>query len=173
MVGPCQAPGAAQWRGDGIYGPYAYSGPLAPVDPAVGSSTHELETVRQRARTDGGTQRAAEVCGNKASELTDWPIERISQVVQPTDAQLAVLDELKTESAKAVDLLKGTCPNDLPSTPTGRLSAMQTRIETMLAAVKTVRPALDQFYQSLSDEQKARFNAVAPARVSCLRQGPA
>jgi hypothetical protein len=155
----------------GIYGPYAYSGPLAPVDPAVGSSTHELaqtkeETVRQRARTDGGTQRAAEVCGNKASELTDWPIERISQVVQPTDAQLAVLDELKTESAKAVDLLKGTCPNDLPSTPTGRLSAMQTRIETMLAAVKTVRPALDQFYQSLSDEQKARFNAVAPAQDS-------
>jgi hypothetical protein len=36
----------------------------------------------------------------------------------------------------------------------------------MLAAVKTVRPALDQFYQSLSDEQKARFNAVAPAQDS-------
>src|SRR6266404_357377 len=33
----------------------------------------------------------------------------------------------------------------------------------MLAAVQTVRPALERFYQSLSDEQKARFNAIAPA----------
>jgi hypothetical protein len=158
----------------GIYGPYAYSGPPAPVisgDPGVGSSPYQLaqakgETVRQRARTDGSAQRAAEVCSNKASELTDWPIERISQVVQPTDAQRAVLDGLKTESAKAIDLLKGACPNDLPSTPTGRLAATQTRIENMLAAVKTIRPALDRFYQSLSDEQKARFNAIAPGQDS-------
>jgi hypothetical protein len=32
----------------------------------------------------------------------------------------------------------------------------------MLAAVQTVRPALERFYRSLSDEQKARFNAIAP-----------
>ena len=32
----------------------------------------------------------------------------------------------------------------------------------MLAAVQTVRPALEGFYRSLSDEQKARFNAIAP-----------
>jgi hypothetical protein len=28
--------------------------------------------------------------------------------------------------------------------------------------VQTVRPALERFYRSLSDEQKARFNAIAP-----------
>jgi len=86
--------------------------------------------------------------------------------VQPTDAQKAALDELKAESRKAIDLLKGACPNDLPSIPTGRLAAMQTRLEAMLAAVKTVHPALDRFYQSLNDEQKARFNAIAPAQDS-------
>jgi hypothetical protein len=86
--------------------------------------------------------------------------------VQPIDAQRTTLDELKAESAKAIDLLKGACPNDLPSTPTGRLAAMQARLETMLAAVKTVHPALDRFYQSLSDEQKARFNAIAPPQDS-------
>ena len=32
----------------------------------------------------------------------------------------------------------------------------------MLAAVQTVRPALERFYRSLSDEQKASFNAIAP-----------
>src|SRR5262245_41593736 len=60
-------------------------------------------------------------------------------------------------------MLKAGCPKDLPSIPTGRLAAMESRLQVMLAAVQTVRPALERFYQSLSDEQKARFNAIAPA----------
>jgi len=36
--------------------------------------------------------------------------------------------------------------------------------------VQTVRPALERFYQSLSDEQKARFNAIAPALRPTPRQ---
>jgi hypothetical protein len=156
----------------GIYGPYAYSGPFSPVasvDPGVTSLRRQLAQAQQpsqRARAQRHAQRAAEVCSNKASELTQWPIERISQVVQPTDAQRTALEELKAESAKAIDLLKSACPNELPSIPTGRLAAMQTRLETMLVAVRTVHPALDRFYQSLSDEQKARFNAVAPTQDS-------
>jgi hypothetical protein len=39
---------------------------------------------------------------------------------------------------------------------------MENRLQVMLAAVQTVRPALDHLYRSLSDEQNARFNAVAP-----------
>jgi hypothetical protein len=38
---------------------------------------------------------------------------------------------------------------------------MRQRLEVMLQAVRTIRPALDNFYQSLNDEQKARFNALA------------
>jgi hypothetical protein len=83
--------------------------------------------------------------------------------VQPTAAQLPALDELRAASAKAIDMLKAGCPKDLPSIPTGRLAAMESRLQVMLAAVQTVRPALERFYQSLSDEQKARFNAIAPA----------
>src|SRR5215475_1815156 len=59
-------------------------------------------------------------------------------------------------------MLKSDCPKDLPSIPTGRLAAMESRLQVMLAAVQTVGPALERFYQSLSDEQKARFNAIAP-----------
>ena len=140
------------------YGP-AY-GPAAHLDPSAAPPPPRLAQSQKSAR------RAVEVCSNQASELTDWPIQRISELVQPTDAQRAVLDEFKVESAKAIDLLKVSCPNDLPSIPTGRLAAMETRLEVMLTAVKTVRPALDRFYQSLNDEQKARFNAVAPAQAS-------
>jgi ABC-type transporter MlaC component len=39
---------------------------------------------------------------------------------------------------------------------------MESRLQVMLQAVQTERPVLDRFYQSLTDEQKARFNAIAP-----------
>ena len=39
---------------------------------------------------------------------------------------------------------------------------MRPRLDAMLQAVRTVRPALEKFYLSLNDEQKARFNALGP-----------
>jgi hypothetical protein len=35
----------------------------------------------------------------------------------------------------------------------------------MLQAVKLVRPALEDFYATLSDEQKAQFEAIGPKRT--------
>jgi hypothetical protein len=142
----------------GLYGNYGYiSAGVSSGGRAASSAGHRV------ARTDDTARRAADVCSDDAAQLANWPIERISEVVQPTDAQRAGLDELRTASAKAIDMLKAGCPKDLPSTPTGRLAAMESRLEVMLAAVKTVRPALEGFYESLNDEQKARFNAVTPA----------
>jgi hypothetical protein len=37
---------------------------------------------------------------------------------------------------------------------------MEKRLDATLGAVKTVGPALVKFYNSLSDEQKARFNSL-------------
>jgi LTXXQ motif family protein len=48
-------------------------------------------------------------------------------------------------------------------TPTGRVEAMEKRLDATLGAVKTVQPALAKFYNSLSDEQKARFNSLRSA----------
>ena len=146
----------------GIYGNYAYAGGgVAAPGRNAGSAP------RRTAKASGGSERRpAEVCSDNASDLTDWPIERISEVVQPTDAQRPALDELRAANARAVDILKAGCPKDLPSTPTGRLTAMESRLQVMLQAVQTVRPALDRFYQSLNDEQKARFNVVSPGSES-------
>src|SRR6516164_7936053 len=74
----------------------------------------------------------------------------------------AVLDELKDATAKALDILKAACPTALPGTPTGRIEAMRQRLDAMLQAVRTVLRAMEKFYQSLDDEQKARFNALGP-----------
>ncbi len=145
----------------GIYGNYAYG-----AGGRVGAPARTAGAPARRVmRTTGSPppeERAADVCTDNAADLTDWPIEQISEVVEPTGAQRLALAELRAANASAIDILKAGCPKDLPSTPTGRLAAMERRLEVMLQAVQTVRPALDLFYQSLSDEQKARFNAIAP-----------
>src|SRR5260370_17803912 len=86
----------------------------------------------------------------------------MTQTVAPNDAQRAVLDELKDATAKALAILKAACPTALPSTPTGRIEAMRQRLDAMLQAVRTVRPVVEKFYQSLNDGQKARFNSLRP-----------
>jgi hypothetical protein len=60
-----------------------------------------------------------------------------------------------------VDTLQKACPNVIASTPVGRLDIMQQRLEAMIAAADIVRPALDDFYASLSNEQKAKFNRLS------------
>jgi hypothetical protein len=37
---------------------------------------------------------------------------------------------------------------------------MERRLDALIAAAKTVQPALEDFYASLSDEQKAHFNIL-------------
>jgi hypothetical protein len=157
----------------GIYGPYAYGGPGPAIaaGPDVGIRARGSNTTERRLASAGGSeQRAVEVCSNSGSDLTDWPIARISEVVQPTEAQRPALDELRAASQKAMDILKAGCPKDLPSTPTGRLDAMENRLKVMLQAVQTVQPPLERFYQLLSNEQKARLNAVSPGGKSTAEE---
>jgi len=111
-------------------------------------------------RSSTGGPVGTDLCSGQTTGLTDWPIDRIAQTIEPNAAQRAALDELKAATASALDILKASCPSDLPSTPTGRLDAMRARLDAMTQAVRTVRPPLEKVYQSLTDEQKARFNAL-------------
>jgi hypothetical protein len=47
---------------------------------------------------------------------------------------------------------------------------MTMRLEATLQAVQTVRPALEKFYASLSDEQKERFNLLGPQNAATEAQ---
>jgi LTXXQ motif family protein len=102
------------------------------------------------------------MCNPRAAGLAEWRIDTIERAVRPTDAQRAAFNELKAASAKAADTIAAACPRDFPETPTARLEAMEKRLDTMLQAVKTVRPAFDAFYATLTDEQKAGLNSVGP-----------
>jgi LTXXQ motif family protein len=70
------------------------------------------------------------------------------------------LEDLATSSVKAAQIIKNGCPTSVAITPPGRLAAMQQRVEAMQQAVETVRGSLDEFYRSLTDEQKAKFNGA-------------
>jgi hypothetical protein len=150
---------------EGMFGAYAlgYGGTYASAGPSGEGGYARGRSGRGRSEARGipaGRSIEADLCSGQTAGLTDWPIERISQTVEPNDDQRAILDELRTATAKALDQLNAACPTALPSTPTGRIEAMRQRLDAMLAAVRTVRPALEKFYGSLDDEQKARFDSL-------------
>jgi hypothetical protein len=105
-----------------------------------------------------GGQAAANPQSQCGADAMAFPVDQIDRIVQPSDTQRAKLNALATASAKAADLIKASCPSQIPATPPDRLAAEGQHLQAMLAAVKTIRAPLDDFYASLSDEQKARFN---------------
>ena len=127
--------------------------------PEAGAAISDYQTHR---RPTASRQALREVCGVPGDGVTAWPIASITRAVQPTPEQRVLLDELKAAAAKAADAFKESCADSYAMTPPGRLRAMTSRVSATLDAVRIVRPALEQFYNSLNDEQKARFNALGP-----------
>src|SRR5262249_59206573 len=60
--------------------------------------------------------------------------------------------------------------NAFPRPPPGRLAGMRMRLEATLRTVQRVRPPLERFYASLSDEQKERFNLLGPQNAGMEAQ---
>jgi hypothetical protein len=110
----------------------------------------------------------AQGCGVAQPAAMPWPTGEIEARLRPAEAQRASLQRLQDASAKAADMLKASCPADNAVTPPARLAAARNRLETMLQAVKLVSSALADFYATLSDEQKAQFEAIGPSRTSEL-----
>lgn len=140
------------WGTDSPYSAYASY-------PEPGAA---IPGLRVRERASASPQAIRQLCGDPDKGVTAWPIASIARAVRPTPEQSALLDELKSAAAKAADLFKQSCTDSFAMTPPGRLQAMTNRVSATLEAVRIVRPALERFYGSLSDEQQARFNALGP-----------
>jgi hypothetical protein len=123
---------------------------------------------RQSQTTKKNSGSLAQSCSAAPPGVMEWPTAEIDQTVRPTDAQRASLVALQKATNQAADLLKASCLTDDPLTPPARLAAVGKRLDTMLQAVKMVSSALNDFYGTLSDEQKARFEAIGPQRTSRL-----
>jgi LTXXQ motif family protein len=119
----------------------------------------------QRKRS-GDTGSLAQGCGAAQPTGFTWPANEIEARVHPNDTQRAALDVLQDTAARAAEALKVACQPSEAVTPPARLEAAAKRLDTMRDQVKSVRAALEDFYATLSDEQKAQFEAIGPRRTS-------
>ena len=99
-----------------------------------------------------------ELCSSE-SGLTSVPADEIARVITLTDEQRFDLDKLKQASAKAAEELRASCPAKVPPKVEARLQDAHRRIASLIQAIEIIRPAMASFYASLSDQQKAAFNA--------------
>jgi hypothetical protein len=123
----------------------------------LGPST---QVAKAGSETIGAITQDADNCKQPKPGLANLPIDKIEDVIKPTEAQEGDLDALHDATEKAVAIMQAACPDETPLTPTGRLDAMQKRLKAMVDAANTVRPALTNLYATLSSEQKARFNRI-------------
>jgi hypothetical protein len=138
----------------GLFAPYGYDELAGYLPESAGG---QPGTGQVPAAAPG---QLAQMCGEDSRDIAGLPIDQIQQAIEPNAAQRAALDELANASVKAAQDIKAACPTQISLTAPSRLAAMQQRIEAMIAAVGTVEPPLQKFYDSLSDEQKARLNAL-------------
>jgi hypothetical protein len=92
-----------------------------------------------------------------------WPAADIATSLRLGDTARARLDVLQDTTLRTMETLSA-CPSKPAATPQARLAAAKARLEQMLQAVGGVADALDDFEADLSEEQKARFEAIGPKR---------
>ncbi len=101
----------------------------------------------------------AQLCGPQ-NAVPVISVEQIDKAVQPDAQQRAALAALSEAANKADETILASCPSQAPLTPPGRLDAVRARLQAMLNGLGIVRPALQSFYASLSDQQKSRFDSL-------------
>jgi hypothetical protein len=124
------------------------------------------EDRRRTSAASGATEASAQVCGAAQAAVLQWPADEIEARLHPNDTQRAALKVLQDANAKAVEILTAQCQPKDASTTSARLDAVEVRLADMQQAVYLVSAALEGFYATLSDEQKAQFEAVGQKRTA-------
>jgi hypothetical protein len=158
----------------GLFSPYDYgalSGYAGYLPGASGATAQARAPKNSGSKDSGSSTTLADMCGNDSKNIAGFPVEQFRSAISPNDQQSAALDDLATASQKASEAIRNSCPHDVALTAPSCLSAMQQRVEAMRDAVSTVKPALDKFYDLLSDDQKAKITALAAEKPTAQRGG--
>jgi LTXXQ motif family protein len=124
------------------------------------------EDRRKMSAANGATEAPAQDCGAAQPATLQWPADEIEARLHPNDTQRAALKVLQDANARAVDILNAGCQPKDATTPPARLDAVDGRLEAIQRAVYLVSAALEDFYATLSDEQKAQFEAIGQKRTA-------
>jgi LTXXQ motif family protein len=128
------------------------------------SNSNSSNSNSNRSNDDGEVQKIspgpARICGQHTALIAQFTIDQIASAVRPTGVQKTHLDELRAASARAAEKITASCPAEPPETVTGRLDAVLIRLAGLREAVITVAPGLARLYESLEEEQRARFEQL-------------
>jgi hypothetical protein len=124
------------------------------------------EDRRKMSGANSATEAPAQACDATRPAALRWPADEIEARLHPNDTQRAALKALQDANARAVDILNAQCQPQDTTTPPARLDAVDGRLSAMQQAVALVSAALEGFYATLSDEQKAQFEAIGQKRTA-------
>ena len=124
------------------------------------------EDRRKMSAANGATETPAQGCGAAQPPALRWPADEIEARLHPNDLQRAALKGLQDANARAFDILNAECQPKDATTPPARLDASDGRLDALQRAVSLVSAALGEFYATLSDEQKAGFEAIGQKRTA-------
>jgi LTXXQ motif family protein len=99
-------------------------------------------------------------------------VGRISAQVSPTADQSQLLQRLGGALGAASGFLAKSCPAEIPSQPVARLQLMESQIEELAMALDIVRQPLQDFENSLSRGQQARYATPATPAASSRQNAP-
>lgn len=100
------------------------------------------------------------MCSEKGAERLESALGHVAEKIDLTSDQQSLLAELKTVALSAQTNFADTCTTparDDDSNMIDRLKARQSNMAAHVAAMDDVVPALETFYDSLTDEQKAEL----------------
>jgi len=159
--------GPAQARG--LMSPLVY--PVLALPPIYGRIfsppapwPFSYETILQAAFAKA----AADQNANSCPQLGNRPVitDRIRSQIKPTREQMPQLQRLGGAMGFASGYLAKACPTDIPQDPAARLQLMEWQIEKIAEALELVRQPLQDFEQTLTDTQRARFTAPPATMAS-------
>jgi hypothetical protein len=127
------------------------------TDAQKAQLAEEPQTVGSSAAAPAETPAA--VCSEPVAAEAN-PFETVQRALRPTDQQRKSLQVLYGASMEMAQFLTTTCPGETPATPIARLDAASDRVMALLHAAMNIEPMLGEFYASLSDQQRRRFNAA-------------
>jgi hypothetical protein len=96
-------------------------------------------------------------CAQQGADIQSWPFDSIARVVNPDDSQRQALDQFRGVAKATADALKSNCPGETPAAPAARFDAVEQAIDAAVDGFNSLKPALQAFYGTLDDEQKARL----------------
>jgi hypothetical protein len=124
------------------------------------------EDRRKLSAANRASEAPAQGCDAAQAAALPWPADEIEAGLHPNDAQRAALDVLQQARARADDFLNHACQPKDAVTPLARLDAADDRLDAIHQAIVLLNDALVAFYATLSDEQKAQFEAIGPRRAT-------